>query len=59
MAGPDDIDSLLNQRVSDNEALDNLSHIEEDEKYMEEVNNEGGIVYDTDDSQESDIPEEH
>lgn len=50
MAGPDDIDSLLNQRVSDNEALDNLSHIEEDEKYMEEVNNEGGIVYDTDDS---------
>lgn len=61
--GPDDIDSLLDQQVSDGDGLDeianNLSHIDDDDKYMEDINKEGGLVYDTDDSQDSDIPEEH
>ena len=36
----------------------NMSDIEEDKNYIEEVR-EKGIEYDTDGSQESDIPEEH
>lgn len=37
----------------------NSSYIELDEKYMEQVEAKDGLEYDTDDSNESDIPEEH
>ena len=58
MAGPEDLDSLLFAAVSDEDAEMNMSHIEEDKNYMDEIQ-EKGLEYDTDDSQGSDIPEEH
>lgn len=51
-----DVDSLLNGALEDEGY--NLSDIEEDKNYIEEVKGKG-IEYDTDGSQESDIPEEH
>lgn len=58
-AGPNDVDSLLNAGNKEGgvEAIDLGEFIEEDKSYLEEV--EKGIEYDTDDSQGSDIPEEH
>lgn len=50
-----DVDSLLNTPLSDYR----MSDIEEDKQYIEEINEKGGIEYETDGSQESDIPEEH
>ena len=50
-----DVDSLLNTPLSNEEYL---SDIEEDKQYIDEVK-EKGIEYETDGSQESDIPEEH
>ena len=50
MAGPDDVDSLLFAAVSDEDAAEiDMSHIEEDKNYLEEVQN-NGLEYDTDDS---------
>jgi len=49
MAGSDDVDSLLNAPVGADEYGVDLSHIEEDNKYVEEVQDKG-IEYDTDDS---------
>ena len=37
MAGPDDVDSLLFAAVSDEDAEIDMSHIEEDKNYLEEV----------------------
>ena len=37
MAGPEDLDSLLFPAVSDEDAEMNMSHIEEDKNYMEEI----------------------
>lgn len=58
-AGPNDVDSLLNAGNEEGgpQAIDLGEFIEEDKSYLEEV--EKGIEYDTDDSQGSDIPEEH
>ena len=40
------------------EGKDNLSHVEPDKEYMDQAC-KSGYVYDTDDSNDSDIPEEH
>ena len=40
------------------EGKDNLSHVEPDKEYMDQAC-KLGYVYDTDDSNDSDIPEEH
>lgn len=52
--GRAEVDSLLNTPLSDYP----MSDIEEDQQYIEKIKDKG-IEYESDGSQESDIPEEH
>lgn len=55
-SGGADIDSLMQHPANGSDGY-NMSDIEEDKKYMDEV--QKGIEYESEGSRESDIPEEH